>query len=868
MNRHALLRSGAWLSVVWERLWPLLVRPFSLVCLFLAFTWLGGWHGLQQLDSTVILWLVRLSFTAVFIATLLPLRNFIWPENPRITRRIEIASRLENRPITAQSDEIAMGSDDAFAKVLWQSHRDRMAGELDHLTSGTPSPDANRLDPFAMRAFLPIIVFAAFCFSFSAGGGRIADFYQLREDTQQMVSRIDAWVNPPAYTRKPPIYLTLDREVKTPKSISAPQGSEFFLRFVGDGEIDLVAMGAETETPIAPETPEQGNPDREYKFPLEEDTVVLLKRGDNILSQWGISLVTDQPPEIEFAENPGSALSGSLQLTYSLKDDYGVIGARAIIKPVEEQAPDARPLIKAPEVPLPLPRLRAKKGISKLNKDLTKHPWAGTRVKITLEAKDDRNQIGKTETRELTLPGRRFSNPLALALIEQRRILAMDANKRDYVANLLDAVSTAPPEFIDNTAAMIGMRVAYRRMIDARDDDQLRSTLDLLWEIALGIEFGDLSEAERRLREAQEKLSEALERGASDAEIDKLVKEIRQAMNEMMQALAEQARKNPQTQNPFDQNHAQTLSQKDLERMLDRIEDLAKSGSEDAARQLLSELQRMMDNLRAGRHEQQRQAEGNQLNKSLDELSELMRRQQELMNETFRMQRQQEQGLRPNSGEQQDRRQQQGQQEGQQQEGQQRRGQQEGQQQGNQNGEQAQNGQNGRMSQEEFEQALRSLKQQQEALEKRLGELGQQLEELGLGKSDELGNAQREMGEAGEKLGQGETGGAANDQGQALEALRQGAQEMMQQMAGDRQQGGTRQSQRGGQGQSGQRRGSDPLGRQTHGDGLDANSDVKIPGEIDAQRAREILEAIRKRLAIPDNPLIERDYLERLLQSE
>ena len=44
-------------------------------------------------------------------------------------------------------------------------------------------------------------------------------------------------------------------------------------------------------------------------------------------------------------------------------------------------------------------------------------------------------------------------------------------------------------------------------------------------------------------------------------------------------------------------------------------------------------------------------------------------------------------------------------------------------------------------------------------------------------------------------------------------------------------------------------------------------SDVKIPGEVDAQRARRILEAIRKRLAIPESPLIEKDYLERLLKS-
>lgn len=288
---------------------------------------------------------------------------------------------------------------------------------------------------------------------------------------------------------------------------------------------------------------------------------------------------------------------------------------------------------------------------------------------------------------------------------------------------------------------------------------------------------------------------------------------------------------------------------------MDRIEDLAKSGSQDAARQLLSELQRMMDNLRAGRHQQQRQAEGNQLNQALDKLSELMQQQQRLLDETYRMQRQQEQGLAPNqpqTGQQQNQR---NQQQGQQQEG-------------SQQGNPQQQGQNGQMTEQELADALKRLQEQQEALEQQLGELGQQLEELGLGQPQELGEAQREMGEAGENLGQGNTPGAATDQGQALEALRQGAQNMMQQMAGDRQSGGQQQTQNGGQGEAtgGQRR-TDPLGRDGNGT-LDADSNVEIPGEIDAQRARRILEAIRERLAIPENPLIEKDYLERLLRSE
>ncbi len=51
----------------------------------------------------------------------------------------------------------------------------------------------------------------------------------------------------------------------------------------------------------------------------------------------------------------------------------------------------------------------------------------------------------------------------------------------------------------------------------------MRSVIQQLWQIALKIEDGDLSDAERRLKEAQEKLAKALEDGASDEEIQKLM---------------------------------------------------------------------------------------------------------------------------------------------------------------------------------------------------------------------------------------------------------------------------------------------------------------------------------------------------------
>ena len=58
----------------------------------------------------------------------------------------------------------------------------------------------------------------------------------------------------------------------------------------------------------------------------------------------------------------------------------------------------------------------------------------------------------------------------------------------------------------------------------------------------------------------------------------------------------------------------------------------------------------------------------------------------------------------------------------------------------------------------------------------------------------------------------------------------------------------------------------DPLGRPRRTEGPDLGTSVRVPDEIDTQRAREILEELRRRLSDPTRPRLELDYLERLLE--
>ena len=59
---------------------------------------------------------------------------------------------------------------------------------------------------------------------------------------------------------------------------------------------------------------------------------------------------------------------------------------------------------------------------------------------------------------------------------------------------------------------------------------------------------------------------------------------------------------------------------------------------------------------------------------------------------------------------------------------------------------------------------------------------------------------------------------------------------------------------------------TDPLGRDRHYPDGEWDQTVQIPGEIDVQRARRILEELRRRLGETNRPQVELDYIERLLK--
>src|SRR5262249_20352614 len=149
------------------------------------------------------------------------------------------------------------------------------------------------------------------------------------------------------------------------------------------------------------------------------------------------------------------------------------------------------------------------------------------------------------------------------------------------------------------------------------------------------------------------------------------------------------------------------------------------------------------------------------------------------------------------------------------------------------------------------------------------GQQGKGDEQADQGQGDDdgdngLGEADSAMGDASGNLGDGNPDGAVESQGRALDALRKGAQslaEAMQQGEGQGDGPGEHVGRR--QGNGGQ---TDPLGRPLRGREYGDELSRMIPGEIDVQRVRRILEELRRRLGDPSRSQSELDYIERLLK--
>ncbi len=860
--------------LLFERAWRIALPPLVVLGFFVCVSWTGLWLDAPR-------WARGLGVLALalgFAVALLPLCEFRLPSRKEALDRIDRVSGLASHPASVIDDRLGNGTSDPTTRALWNLHRWRAEQAVALLRTGGPSPRMVDFDIYALRAAVLVALIAT---GFVAGPekyARVAAAFDWRFDASPRKDyRIDAWIDPPTYTGKPPVVLNLG-ENQNPQQIEAPSGSIVVIHVPG-GNLDMEVKGALaaakdnntdpqaklTASNSAASTPAGGKRDGngETRLVLRGDATLTLGHAGAPLGAFNIHAILDQPPSIALTGAPRFNARGSMTLKYSVADDYGVTGAEAnFAKPVLPGGhPSKRSLVDPPKIPLLLPPSPALGGEAETTADLSEHPWAGARVEMTLTARDEGGNEGGSDPVEITLPQKPFVKPLARALAEQRRNLVLAPEDKARVANALDALMIAPEMFDTVAGVYLGLRVAFDQLGAAHSDSDLVEVADYLWQMALRIENGDLSEAERDLRAAEQQLRDALQRNASEDEIRKLGENLRAAMDKFLQGLAAQ-QKNEDRQGNLAalEGRGRAITPKELQAVLDQMQEMLRSGDSASAQKMLEQLQNILENLRVARP-RKADPRAQEMRRALDELGQMSEQQQDLRDETYqngqseRHRQREERGQlglpgQPTLGDIFGR------------EGDAIEGGVDGQ----GNGEGAGAGKSSRAGQTNDA----NLAGRQKALRDRLENLQKRLDEAGAG-GNGLDGAQNAMRDAENALGQGPPGGtdgAVDAQGRAVEALREGAQKLAESMRGEGEgsgageEAGEGQDGQGPPGQFGDAEGNDPLGRPAEIlRGFDPSA--RFPG---AERARRVLEELRRRLGEPARPREELDYLERLLR--
>ncbi len=796
---------GLWAERLVRAFWPL----WSLAIAALA----ALSFGLQDRLTLEALWFATISIGFGLIWALYHAwHSFRRPTRDEALHRLD--APLPGQPIAALRDTQAIGLADPASKAVWAAHRARMAARAAGARAVAPNLRLASRDPYALR----YVALTALCMALLFGSlWRVTSLQGLAPGGAVAATgpAWEGWAQPPAYTGKPALYLN----DQTAGALTLPTGTRIQLRLYGDPGALILAETVSGSTAPAPASAPQQD------FVVTQSGTLAVE-GDGG-RKWQITATPDTPPSIAATGKIGREADGRFKQPFTAKDDYGITKGEVTIA-LDLAAVDRRFGLKADPEPapavvldLPLPVTGSRAGFNEtLIDDLSQHIFANLPVTLTFAATDASGQTGVSEPLHLTLPGRRFFDPFAAALIEMRRDLMWNRSNAIEATRILKAVTNRPEGFIRNERAYLRLRVALKRLDSNATalPTGLRDELsEELWQIALLVEEGDLASAEARLRRAQDRLDEANRNGASPEEIQELMDEMRDAFDNYTEELAEEQQRNPDQQSSENQPGIE-MSQDQMQEMLDKLQKLMDEGKTAEAAELMQQLRQFMENMQVTQGEGAGKGKGKG-QKSMQQLGETLRDQQGLSDDSFR---------------------------------------------------DMQDGQQGEGGQPKPGEDGKSLAQRQQELRDNLNRLGDSGDLPGEGSKPgedgkrQLDRAGRAMQDAERALRDGDLPGALDRQAEAMEALRDGIRNFGEALAEE--------NQRQGQAQEGEAFGRDdpnsnrdPLGRDT-GENARIGSDRNLlQGKDVYRRAEDLLREIRRRSGEQSRPENERNYLKRLL---
>ncbi|MEP3889502.1 MAG: DUF4175 family protein [Hellea sp.] len=882
-------------SLYWERYAPVFALAVAIAIIFLIGAFAGIWERIGDPWRLIVL----ITAFVFLIKSALAARQKKRPNLSEARRRVEGDSNIAHRPLDVLEDR------PAISEAAWPSHFNQARASAENLRPAKWRHALKPIDKYFLRFALPCALVLAMMFGFGDNYERLRR--SLSPSWQSAINPSDvtyeAWVDPPEYTARPPLYF------KDKNKVDVPAGSELVARISGVKDAPRLKLGGKylKLTRLGPRS-------FEARAILKDKTTARWRIGTSE-KKWVLNVLPDQAPYVVFNDLPKADKRDRLAFTYTFEDDYGVESFELKMRLLTE---DPVLSAKTSTVAIPLSSGSVKRADEADGAiDMTKHEWAGRKVSGQLIVKDGMGQMGESQESFFTVPDKIFVEPMAKAIIEQRNlVIAGSAEYGPEPANydwrnapyfdtyqpefrmdrapaqiqraaiLIDALTDKPAGIFSDPAIFMGLKNVHGRLRYGRKASDLRGIPQDLWRIAIRAEFGVLGTALEEMREAKEALQDGMARRAPQREIDTLFDRYDQAVEKYMEELRRKAMEEGNIADAEGGGGGGGRNADEIEELLKAIEEANKAGDTESARKALARLAELLENMemqltRGGSGESGDGMPGEmseEMKKSLEELADLLGDQRELQDETRQAENQAQEDA----------------------EGQEDSGDQEGQEGGQEQGDGSQ-GQGGQ-AQGEGAMSPGELAARQGALQEALDALEGALPEEGDGDAagSETGEGDGASQEEGDETGQennggggGEEdpnsenrGGGGEDQQDAAEALAEAGEAMRESQgrlesgdlagANDAQAEAVRALRRAGQAmaESGRERGEgegdsaendDPLGRNLSGD-FSTDSEADLDTRDDATRSRELREELRRRAAEQERDKAEREYLERLLK--
>jgi len=225
------------------------------------------------------------------------------------------------------------------------------------------------------------------------------------------------WIDPPAYTGRPPIYF------RDGADVAVPAGSEFVARISGVKTAPRPRLYQGWRSRFL--TPKRlGAKSFEVREIISDSARVDFRVGLSRQS-FALNVTDDLPPEVEIVKPPAADKRDRLTLAYGLQDDFGVEKLQLEMSlltddTVEETAFEGATIFA--NIALPSSAQTSIES-AKAALDLSKTRYAGRKVIGRLVATDGAGQIGISEPVWFTVPDKIFVEPLAKAVAEQRMLV-------------------------------------------------------------------------------------------------------------------------------------------------------------------------------------------------------------------------------------------------------------------------------------------------------------------------------------------------------------------------------------------------------------------------------------------------------------